>query len=215
MKYYTAKDLAHFERDELGYLIYPTGDYTKIKSFEDSCSFGYGSRFCDGCTFGAFCSFGEGCRFGHQCSFGRGCSFSNSSNFGMECKFGMSCSFGEGCIFSGGCSFDKNCTFGINCLFMDSCAFDTYCTFGDFCRFTNCVLKNINERIKRFIKIGDSRSRKYFAYFFKTESEIYVQHGCFFGTIKEFEEAVREEYADNEQFSTEYLEAIKYIQKIM
>ena len=51
MKVYTEKDLEGFERDDLGRLICPSGDYTQIKSFGERCSFGKG------------CSFGEGCSF--------------------------------------------------------------------------------------------------------------------------------------------------------
>ena len=54
MKVYTKKDLEGFERDDLGRLICPGGDYTRIKSF------------------GKECSFGEGCSFGERCSFERG-----------------------------------------------------------------------------------------------------------------------------------------------
>ena len=51
MKVYTEKDLEGFERDDFGWLICPSGDYTQIKGF------------------------GECCRFGERCSFGEGCSF--------------------------------------------------------------------------------------------------------------------------------------------
>ena len=51
MKVYTEKDLEGFERNDFGWLICPSGDYTQIKSF------------------------GEGCSFGERCSFGEGCSF--------------------------------------------------------------------------------------------------------------------------------------------
>ena len=57
MKVYTEKDLEGFERDDLGWLICPSGDYTQIKSFGERCSFG------------ECCGFGERCRFGEVCSF--------------------------------------------------------------------------------------------------------------------------------------------------
>ena len=63
MKVYTEKDLEGFERDDFGWLICPSGDYTQIKSFGEMC------------IFSAWCSFGEGCRFGERCSFGAWCSF--------------------------------------------------------------------------------------------------------------------------------------------
>ena len=40
MKVYTEKDLEGFERDDLGWLICPSGDYTQIKSFGERCRFG-------------------------------------------------------------------------------------------------------------------------------------------------------------------------------
>lgn len=51
MKVYTEKDLEGFERDDFGWLICPSGDYTQIKSFGEMC------------IFSAWCSFGEGCSF--------------------------------------------------------------------------------------------------------------------------------------------------------
>lgn len=63
MKVYTEKDLEGFERDDFGWLICPSGDYTQIKSFGEMC------------IFSAWCSFGERCSFGECCSFGEGCSF--------------------------------------------------------------------------------------------------------------------------------------------
>ena len=57
MKVYTEKDLEGFERDDLGRLICPSGDYTQIKGFGECCSFG------ERCSLGERCSFGEGCSF--------------------------------------------------------------------------------------------------------------------------------------------------------
>ena len=45
MKVYTKKDLEGFERDDLGRLICPGGDYTRIKSFGKWCRFGEGCNF--------------------------------------------------------------------------------------------------------------------------------------------------------------------------
>lgn len=63
MKVYTEKDLEGFERDDLGRLICPSGDYTQIKGFGECCSFGEGCSFGEWRSFGEWCSFGEGCRF--------------------------------------------------------------------------------------------------------------------------------------------------------
>ena len=108
MKVYTEKDLEGFERDDLGWLICPSGDYTQIKSFGERCSFGevcsFGKEcsFGEVCHFGAWCSFGERCGFGKRCSFGEGCIFLEGWGFGEGCSFGERCGFGEGCSFEGG-----------------------------------------------------------------------------------------------------------------
>ena len=96
MKVYTEKDLEGFERDDLGRLICPSGDYTQIKGFGECCSFGEGCRFGEGCSFGERCHFGECCSFGEGCRFGEGCSF------GERCSFGEGCSFDKACSFEGG-----------------------------------------------------------------------------------------------------------------
>lgn len=72
MKVYTEKDLEGFERDDFGWLICPSGDYTQIKSFGEMCIFSAWCSFGEGCSFGERCHFGECCSFGEGCSFGRG-----------------------------------------------------------------------------------------------------------------------------------------------
>lgn len=81
MKQYTQEEFNNFERDELGYLQCPPGDYSLIKEFPAYCSFG------EGCSFGEDCSFGEGCRFGGWCSFGERCSFGECCTCEEEYKF--------------------------------------------------------------------------------------------------------------------------------
>ena len=72
----------------------PTGDYTSIEYFGESCSFG------ESCRFGELCSFGKSCSFGKACSFGEWCSFGKSCSFGKWCSFGEKCSFGEACVYA-------------------------------------------------------------------------------------------------------------------
>lgn len=74
MKKYTEKNLETFERDEYGWLICPSGNYTEIRVFPAKCTFGAWSRF------GEWCSFGRGCDFGKGCDFGRGCSHEGLTN---------------------------------------------------------------------------------------------------------------------------------------
>ena len=102
MKVYTEKDLEGFERDDFGWLICPSGDYTQIKSFGEMCIFSAWCSFGEGCSFGEWCSFGRCCRFGEWCSFGRCCRFGERCSFGRCCRFGERCSFGEGCSFERG-----------------------------------------------------------------------------------------------------------------
>ncbi len=75
MKVYKVEDLETFEKDEYGRLICPTGDYSQIKSFGESCSFG------KWCSFGESCSFGKSCSFGEYCSFGECCNLENNLKF--------------------------------------------------------------------------------------------------------------------------------------
>ena len=65
MKKYTQEDLNSLIKDDNGILVCPSGDYTLINSFGESCSFG------EFCLFGESCSFGKSCSFGESCSFGK------------------------------------------------------------------------------------------------------------------------------------------------
>lgn len=80
MRKYTISDLDAFEREEQGWLICPSGDYTKIKEFPEKCSFGKGCNFRRRSNFGAMCGFGDGCIFGEMCNFGKGCNHEGLTN---------------------------------------------------------------------------------------------------------------------------------------
>ena len=75
--------------------------------------------------------------------------------------------------------------------------------------------ENISEQVDRVLKIDRIGSRKGCTYFFKTLSNIYVRCGCFFGTIADFEEKVKETHSKNEQYKKEYLMAIEYVKAIL
>ena len=45
MKVYTSKDIETFERDDLGRLICPSGDYTQICSFGECCNLDNNLKF--------------------------------------------------------------------------------------------------------------------------------------------------------------------------
>ena len=68
MKKYTEKDFETFERNEWGWLICPSGDYTEIGTFPEKCIFGKRCNFRRRSNFGVMCSFGELSRFGEKCS---------------------------------------------------------------------------------------------------------------------------------------------------
>lgn len=75
MKKYTEKDFVIFERNEWGWLICPSGDYTEIGTFPEKCIFGKGCNFRRRSNFGVMCGFGDGCTFGEMCNFGEWNSF--------------------------------------------------------------------------------------------------------------------------------------------
>ena len=101
MHKYTEEDLKTFKRDENGWLICPSGDYSEIKSFGEWCSFGDARSFGEWCSFGDACSFGLACSFGEECRFGKSCRFGESCRFGDGCRLGEDCSFGKRCSFEG------------------------------------------------------------------------------------------------------------------
>ncbi len=111
VKKYTLEDMENFERDNYGFLICPSGDYTEISRFGERCIFGEGCFFGGRCSFGGRCFFGEGCSFGGRCFFGEGCSFGGRCSFGRWCSFGERCRFGEGCRFGAGCSCENGRVF--------------------------------------------------------------------------------------------------------
>lgn len=176
MKKYTEKDLGTFERDEYGWLICPSGDYTAIKMFPRKCSFGAWCRFGQGCRFSAWCSFGGWCSFGKECRFGGWCRFGQVGSFDERCRFGQGCSFGAWCNFGGWCSFGHECSFGEGCSFGARCSHEG---------LTNSIYVAI-DRI-------DSDLRK--TYFFKAEEGYFVRAGCFFGTLDEFKAQVHKTHS--------------------
>lgn len=210
MKVYTLQDLETFERDDDGYLICPSGDYSRIATFPRNCSFG------ECCIFDMFCNFDKNCIFDMFCSFGNCCSFGECCKFGDNCSFDECCSFGSYQKFGVSCDFGNNCSFGECCNFGNNCSLDISCTFGDKCSFgNNLKFKNTQENVDRILKIDRIGSREDCTYFFKTINNIYVHCGCFLGTIIEFEEKVNKTHVDNEQYLNEYLKAIEYVKAIM
>lgn len=178
MKVYTEKDLEGFERDDLGWLICPSGDYTHIKSFGEGCSFG------EDCSFGEWCCFGERCGFGKRCSFGKLC------NFGERCRFGEWCSFGERCSFLEGCGFGERCSFG------------AWCSFGKVCSFEGGRVSG--GRYVAVDRIGREKRKTYF--FADKDGNIFVRAGCWFSDLSAFKERVRDVHGGT-RHEKEYLAA--------
>ena len=188
MKVYTQKEFNELPKDEFGYKICPTGDYSQVKSFGEWCIFGEG------------CSFGERCRFGEWCRFGEGCSF------------GERCSFGEWCIFGEGCSFGERCSFGEQCIFGEGCSFGEGCRFGERCEIEQ------SREFKNFLKFEGFGSTKRCTYFWLlSDNSIYVRCGCFAGDIDEFRQKVIKTHGDS-KIAKGYLEIARlaewYLQEV-
>ena len=195
MKKYTEKDLKTFERDEDGYLICPSGDYTAVKMFPKKCSFGAGSSFGAFCRFGEWCSFGECCNFGEECSFGKWCGCGEWCNFGDGCKFGEWNSFGEWSDFGAQNVFGKLCSFGEKCSFGERCSHEG---------LTNSIYVAVD-------RIG-TELRK--TYFFKAKEGYFVRVGYFFGTLGEFKAKVHEKHRGTIHETT-YLMACELAVKLL
>ena len=201
MKKYTEKDLEVFERDEGGWLICPSGDYTAIRTFPEKCSFG------------AWSGFGKGCRFGKWCSFGKGCRFDAESNFGEWCRFGYGCSFGAKSCFGEWCGFGEWCIFGYGCRFGERCSFGERCRFGERCIFgLGCSHEGLTNSIYVAVDRIGSELRK--TYFFKAEEGYFVRAGCFFGTLDEFKTKLHETHGGTIHETT-YLMACELAVKLL
>lgn len=219
MKVYTIEDLKSFDRNDIGFLMCPSGDYTQIKKFDNNCWFGPASKFSDNCIFGEWCGFFQECSFGDMCEFSNCCIFDELCDFGKKCSFGDDCSFGDSCRFDKECDFGKTCRFKKKCEFGESCSFSKECSFSQGCILENNIkFEGIQDNVIRVLKIDNVGSWEG-CHFFKTASEIYVRcdvlSECFFGTIAEFEEKVNETCKEYQQHLKKYIEAIKYAKAVM
>ena len=64
-----------FERNEFGYMVCETGDYTALREIPERCIFKPRSRFRNAVV-GNMCNFGDGCEF-ENVQFGDGCGMVN------------------------------------------------------------------------------------------------------------------------------------------
>ena len=201
MKRYTLEDFKKFGRNEFGYIICPSGDYTGIPEFPAYCIFEANCRFWDECGFGQYCHFGKDCKFGYGCNFGKSCrfgelcDFENECNFKDNCSFGKWCHFGEFCIFENNCKFEKWCNFGENCLFLTGCSFEKYCEFGEACIFSpGCTVEGGKE-IKSYTKIKGIVGTRRCTYLYQlTDGSVYIRFGVISGYEDKFLSAINEKY---------------------
>ena len=198
MKAYTKEDMKNFNRDDYGNLICPTGDYSQIRSFDNRCSFGKCCSFSERSSFGEYCSFGYGCSFGEWCSFGKSCTFDKSCSFGEWCSFEECCSFGKECSFGKYCGFGKECSFGWGC------SFGEWISFGKACSFEGGRVKS--GEYFACDRIGSQRRKTYF--FRDSDGKMYVRAGCWFSSLDEFIERVKEAHGGT-KYEKEYLAAVE------
>ena len=101
-------------------------------------------------------------------------------------------SFGARCSFGAGCSFGKVCSFGEGCYFGKGCNFE-------------------DERVKSgeyfaCDRIGSERRKTYF--FRDGDGNMYVRAGCWFSSLDEFVERVKEAHGGT-KYEKEYLAAVE------
>ena len=136
--------------------------------------------------------------------------------FGSGCIFGEGCSFGERCIFGEVCIFGSVCIFGEGCRFGARCRFGAWCSFGEVCRFGDgCSYENTRVKKGKYFACDRIGSEKRKTYFFMDETEkMFVRAGCFFGTLPEFIERVKEVHAGT-KFEKEYLMACELAKVVL
>ena len=84
--------------------------------------------------------------------------------------------------------------------FGEGCSFGVGCSFGEGCSHEGLT----NSTYFACDRIG-SEKRK--TYFFRSEEGLFVRAGCFFGTMKEFENRVKEVHKST-KYEKEYMAAI-------
>lgn len=199
MKKYSKKDLENFERDYLGRIICPSGDYTKIKDFKECCIFDKECYFNHYTTFESDCIFGEHCYFGNSCYFRQGCSFGSKCVFGNHCIFYKGCSFDTWCIFGNNnyfqnnCTYKNNCDFGNGCNFGGNAVFGKECRFGDLCTYgKHCSHEGLTDSLYIIIKCVGYWEES--IYFFKAKEGFFVRMSWYWGTLEEFKKKILEKY---------------------
>lgn len=221
----------------------PEGDYSEISDFYNcsflgrGCHFGSGSsktrnnrakRTFVNCYFNTMelPVFGEfkGCKAVN-------CYFAEKSEL-FECIV-LNCHFSYGCdfctvTFGDYCCFDVNCryekcvvgnsnNFGARCIFNDT-HFGNFCIFGNDCRFHHVSFTGLKAipGVHPVLFIGGAGSVERTTYFFNVENGPLVNSGCFSGTLDEFREKVKRDYANhkpkaNKQDVKERIKRMQYL----
>ena len=91
--------------------------------------------------------------------------------------------------------------FGERCSFGEGCSFGEWCSFGEGCSHEGLT----NSRYFACDRIGSERRK---TYFFAAEEGYFVRAGCFFGTLDEFTERVKEKHKGT-KYEQEYLAAVE------
>jgi len=123
MKQYTQEDFNNLPVDENGYKQCPSGDYTLIKVFGESCSFGKYCSFSEWCSFGEKCSFGKYCSFSEWCSFGKSCSFEDNAGKGdkiLQIRAGSGMRTSTAFLLDTGIFIRSGCFFGTLDTFIET-----------------------------------------------------------------------------------------------
>lgn len=136
--------------------------------------------------------------------------YSQIRSFGERCIFGEWCSFGAGCRFDECCIFGDCCSFGECCRFGKWCGFGAWNSFGEWCNFGNgCSFENLKVQNGVYFacdRIGSKRRKTYF--FRDGDGELYVRAGCWFSSLDEFVERVKEAHGGT-KYEKEYLAAVE------
>ena len=97
-------------------------------------------------------------------------------------------------------------------FFGERCFFGKRCSFGEDCSFGENIKIEGGHKLISYLGIDRIGPRFGKTYFFKCEDGLFVRCGCWFGTIKDFKQRVKENYSSG-RFRKEYDMAIEFAEK--
>lgn len=214
MKKYTREDFDALTRDADGYIRVPSGNWSKVHfNGEEKLIFGDRNKFGDWNKFGNGNKFGSLNTFGRWNTFGDDNKFSNLNKFGSFNKFGGLNKFGAGNTFDNWNTFRDCNAFGIRNEFGDDNkfgdentfgvrnTFGRWNTFGDECSMEDGSVRNTT---MFFVSNIGSENRTAYAFCNMKTGEIFIRAGCWFSTIEEFVQRVKDVHAGT-QHEVDYL----------